>query len=276
MVHWLLAAAPILEPTRHILRRWVAARPEVYLPLARWKNEHSVLDRHTDIVIDGFTRSAGTFAAIAFQVAQNDHVRVAHHMHATAPLVAAAGRGIPVLLPVREPEATVLSARAREPHVTLRQWLKTYVDFYERLAPIRAAFVIATFDEVTSDFGAVTRRVNERFGTAFREFDHSDAAVREIFALIDERAEGPPWQPHFNRFVSGLLSIDQYRAATETYRRPGATRPRAPQLRVPRPTPARERAKEALRHRYLDPSLANARRSAEKAYRALVDGGTVR
>jgi hypothetical protein len=276
MVHIALVPAPVIEPVRHTLRRWIAARPEVYLPLARWKNEHSVLDRHTNIVIDGFTRSAGTFAAIAFQVAQNDHVRVAHHMHAAAPLLAAASRGLPVLLPVREPNATVLSACVREPHVTLRQWLKTYVDFYERLAPMRAAFVIATFDEVTSDFGGVIRRVNERFGTAFREFDHTQTAVREIFALIDERAEGPPWQPHFNRFVSGLLSIDQYRAATAAYRGPGATRPSAPQLRVPHPTPARQKAKAAVRRRYLDPSLADARRSAELAYRALVDGRTVR
>ena len=87
------------------------------------------------------------------------------------------------------------------------------------MAPIRDALVIATFEEVTSDFGAVTHRVNERFGTRFREFEHTEANVEQVFALIDERAEGPPWQPFLNRFVSGLLSLDEYRAATERPRR---------------------------------------------------------
>ena len=85
-------------------------------------------------------------------------------MHAAASLVAAARRGVPTLITAREPEPTILSSLMREPEVTARQWLKTYVAFYERILPFRSAFVIATFTEVTSDFGAVTRRVNERFG----------------------------------------------------------------------------------------------------------------
>lgn len=261
------AAPPIVDSGRHALRRWVAARPGVYLPLARWKNGHSALDGHTDIVIDGFTRSAGTFAAIAFQIAQNDHVRVAHHMHAAAPLLAAARRHLPVLLSVREPEGTVLSASVREPNVSMRQWLKTYVDFYARVARIEDSLVVATFDDVTTDFGTVIRRVNERFGTGFREFDHTEAQVEEVFALIDERAEGPPWQPFLNRFVSGVISLDEYRAATEGHRRD--PRPNVPELRVQRPTAGRTAAKAEARARYLDPSLSALRASAERAYRAV-------
>ncbi len=257
---------------KHALRRRISLYPALYLPLARWKNEHSVLDASTSLVIDGFTRSAGTFAAIAFQFAQNDHVRVAHHMHAAAPLVAAARLGLPTLLTVRPPEPTVLSASVREPDVTIRQWLKTYVAFYERLAAFRDAFVVATFEEVTSDLGGVTRRVNERFGTRFREFEHSRDNVEAVFSLIEERAEGPPWQPHLNRFVSGLLSLDEYRAATAAHRREAARgeRRRVPELRVQRPSSAREAAKGDLRDRYVDPSLADLRQAAEDAYRMLV------
>jgi hypothetical protein len=266
----LLAAPPIVGSTRHAMRRWVAARPSVYLPLARWKNEHSALDSDTDIVIDGFTRSAGTFAAIAFQLAQNDHVRVAHHMHAVAPLLVAARRDVPVLLAVREPEPTVLSASVREPNVSVRQWLKTYVDFYERIVERRDGFVVATFDEVTSDFGAVVRRVNERFDTRFREFEHTRSHVELVFTLIDERAQGSPWQPFLNRFVSGLLSLDEYRDATEPYRGSAAATVRIPELRVQRPTARREAAKQVVRDRYLDPALSFLRVSAERAYRSLV------
>jgi hypothetical protein len=263
------APAPLLDSTRHALRRWVAARPAVYLPLARWKNEHSALDGRTDIVIDGFTRSAGTFAAIAFQFAQNDHVRVAHHMHAVAPVLVAARRHVPVLLAVREPESTVLSASVREPNVSVRQWLKTYVDFYRRIAACRNDAVVATFEEVTTDLGGVIRRVNDRFGARFRPFEHTGAHVEEVFTLIDERAQGAPWQPFLNRFVSGLLSLDEYRAATERFRG-SAVAITVPELRIQRPTAGREAAKDVIRDRYLDPSLASLRASAELAYRAVL------
>jgi hypothetical protein len=264
----------LLGSPRHALRRWISMYPTMYLPMARLKNEHSVLEARTELVLDGTSRSANTFAAIAFQLAQNDHVRLAHHMHAAASLVAAARRGVPTLITVREPEPTILSSLMREPQVTARQWLKTYVAFYERILPFRSAFAIATFTEVTSDFGAVTRRVNERFATRFREFDHTEQNVQAVFTLIEERAEGPPWQPYLNRFVSGLLSADEYHALTRPYRdgSQGRRRP-VPELRIQRPSAQREAAKGQMRERYQDPGLADLRTSAEKAYRAFV--GTV-
>jgi len=245
--------------------------PSLYLPLARWKSGHSVLEARTELVVDGFTRSAGTFAAIAFQLAQNDHVRVAHHMHAAAPLIAAARRGVPTLITVREPESTILSAMMREPAVSPRQWLKTYAAFYERILSFRPHFVVATFEEVTSDFGAVIGRVNERFGTRFRRFEHTEENVKAVFALIEERAEGPPWQPFLNRFVSGLISADEYRTATRPYRDAlGDHPPVVPEQRIQRPSAQREAAKGRMRDRYRDPALAALRARAEAAYRAVI------
>jgi hypothetical protein len=261
---------PVGSP-RHALRRWVSMYPWLYLPLARWKNAHSVLGARTELVVDGFTRSAGTFAAIAFQLAQNDHVRMAHHMHAAAPLIAAARRGVPTLITVREPEPTILSALIREPGVAPKQWLKTYAAFYERIRPFRLDFVVAKFEEVTSDFGAVTRRLNERFATRFREFDHTTQNVEAVFALIEERAEGPPWQPLFNQFVSGLVSADEYRAATQPHRQALERHRRAvPELRIQRPSAKREAAKGEMMERYRDPALANLRARAETAYGTFV------
>ena len=88
-----LDRGPLLGSPRHALRRSVMMHPSLYLPLARWKRAESVLDARTELVLDGLERSANTFATVAFQLAQNDHVRVAHHMHAVAPLMEAAARG---------------------------------------------------------------------------------------------------------------------------------------------------------------------------------------
>lgn len=264
---------PLVGSPRHALRRSVMMHRSLYLPLARWKRAESlrVLDARTELVLDGLERSANTFAVIAFQLAQNDHVRVAHHMHAVAPLIEAAARGVPTLITVRSPEATILSAMMRQPRVTARQWLKTYAAFYERLIASRDDFVIATFEEVTSDLGGVIRRVNQRFATDFREFDHTEANVQTVFSLIDERAEGPPWQPSLNRFVSGFTSYDEYLFATRAYRRSPTKGARASvEHRVGRPSAAREAAKPVMKRRYHASSLTGLRRRAAQAYRLFV------
>ncbi len=248
--------------------------PSLYLPLARLKRPDSALDADTELVIDGMERSANTFATVAFQLAQNGHVRLAHHMHAVAPLLEAAARGVPVLVTVRDPEATIVSAMIRQPQVTARQWLKTYVAFYERLVPSRNGFVIATFESVTSDLGLVIRELNRRSSTSFAEFDHTGANVAQVFSLIDERAEGPPWQPAFNRFAGGHLSFDEYLERTRDFRgSPGSGARRDLEHRVGRPSTAREAAKPAMTRRYRAPALAGLRQRAERAYRSLVDGG---
>ena len=46
--------------------------------------------------------------------------------------------------------------------------------------------MVATFESVTSDFGGVVRAVNERFGTEFAVFEHTDENVARCFARIDE------------------------------------------------------------------------------------------
>jgi hypothetical protein len=252
---------------RHVARRWLTRHPAVYLPIARARQRNAAVDQETDIVIDGFYRSAGTFSVIAFQLAQNGHVRVAHHLHAAAQFIAAAELGTPTLVAVRPPEPTILSAMLREPSVTPGQWLKFYAEFYERILPLQDRFVVATFDEVTSDFGAVTRRINERFGTEFKEFAHTDENVATCFALIEERSEGPPWGPPLRLFLSGRMSADEYWSATRLYREErGRYWHDLPEFRIPRPSQEREAFKAAVRSSYLVPGLTGLRHRAEQAY----------
>jgi hypothetical protein len=262
----------VIGSPRHAMRRRLTEHPSLYLPLANWKRPGRALDQHTQFVLDGFTRSAATFAVIAFQLAQNDHVRVAHHLHAPGHITAAAARHVPTLVTLREPEPAVLSASTREPRVTLRQWLKTYAAFHERILPSRARFVVATFEEVTTDFGAVTRTVNERFGTDFREFHHTEQNVQIVFQLIDERAQSLPWSDALHQFISGIVSADEFWESSGHHRESAAlTRPTVPELRVQRPSREREARKAALRARYLDASLSRLRGRAERAYRELLD-----
>jgi len=263
---------PAVTPYRRArgrLRTWVSGHPRGYLAFARRKytgHNVEVIGPGTELVIDGFTRSASTFAVYAFQLAQDTPVRLAHHLHAPAQLIEAARRGIPAVALIREPQGAILSQLIQEPDVALPDALFAYARCYERLMPYRPSFVIGEFRQVTEDFGAVIRELNKRFGTDFAEFVHSDASRRECFELCDLRET---MAPGLLGFESGLLTRDQLHRELESIR--GAARKYDQESWIP--SAARERAKQALRDQWLQPSLARLRGRAEQAYQEFLAGG---
>ena len=173
------------------LRTRVWQHPAIYLSFARLKYRRpspAVIGSETELVIDGYTRSATTFAVYAFQLSQDRPVRLAHHLHAPAQLIEAARRGTPALLLIRDPLEAVLSQVVREPDVALGDALVAYGRFYASLLPYRGALVVGEFRDVTSDFASVIRRVNARFGTTFSEFAPTEANNSACVALIRARA----------------------------------------------------------------------------------------
>ena len=216
----------------------VAPYPALAIPIAR--RRHGVpLAADTEIVIEGFPRTGTTFAEKAFAMAQGRPVRVACHVHAPAQLIGAARRGIPAIAIVRAPEETVLSFVIRHTHIPIRQALRGYIRFHEPLVRYRDRLVVAPFDEVTSDFGLVIRRVNERFGTSFLGFEPTDANARRVFQEID-RAYG---------------GREERGDALERI--------------VARPSETRREIKKGLQTEYRAPGLARLRARAERAFEAL-------
>jgi hypothetical protein len=97
-----------LAPARQLSRfRWTArshlAERRVYLPIARRRYGHMVVDGSTAMLIDGFTRSACVYAAVAFQLSQPRPVRLAHLIHSPAHIIEGVRRNVPCLVTVREP-----------------------------------------------------------------------------------------------------------------------------------------------------------------------------
>ncbi len=170
-------------------RYLVNGYPAVYLPLARVRHRHAdhwVLRPDTELVVEGFARSANTFAVDAFQMAQGRAVRMVHHTHAPAVVIAAVKAGLPTLLIVRDPTRTTLSHMAYR-DISAGPALRAWIRYHGRVLPYRHGCVVVSFDDVTSDLGAVIRRVNERFGTCFVEFDHSRSNEARVFRVIEQR-----------------------------------------------------------------------------------------
>jgi hypothetical protein len=217
-----------------------------------------VIGPDTEAVIDGYTRSASTFAVYAFQVAQPTPVRLAHHLHAPAQLMAAARRGLPTLMVIREPRGALLSQLVREPDVDLLDALYSYRRFHRSLMPYRDAMVVADFREVTSDFGAVVRRMNQRFDTSFGVWGGTPAELALCTALIEQR---PTLSPILLGFESGETTLSQAQAHLATSADPAGGD--ATWI----PSAERDAAKADLERLWASPRVAVARGKAMQCYR---------
>lgn len=176
---------------RYHLRRVFGTWPTLYLLLARALHHDAAVCRAagptTELVIEGFPRSANTFAVAAFRSAQPSAIELAHHLHMPAQVIYAARHHIPCLVLIREPVAAICS------YVLLRDYpwndpdaaITEYVRFYSAVAPYSPLFTLATFDEVTTDFGAVIDRVNHQFETTFTTPTHDQTLTQQCFSQAD-------------------------------------------------------------------------------------------
>ena len=183
----------------------LAPHPRLALPATRWRarsGHGEAVDHDTDLVIEGYPRSANNFALAAFQLAQAEPARIAHHTHAPATVVTAARWGVPVLLLVRAPEDAVLEFVIRRPALSLAHALRGYIRFYEPLLGYRDRIVVGSFDDVTTDLGAVIRRLNHRFGTEFLEFAHTPENVLACFAAIERHYRTQYGNDRFEQVVA--------------------------------------------------------------------------
>ena len=222
-----------------------------------------VVTPHTELVVDGYTRSATTYAVYAIQLAQPWPVRMAHHLHAPAQIVAAARWGVPTILLVRDPEGAVLSQVVREPGVTVRDALVSWRRFYQAALRRPGAFVVGEFGRVTTDIGGVIRDLNHRFGTSFAEFERTEEHERQVLGLMGERPTTiAGWSATLLGFESGFVSREEVLAEYERFR--------ARSDRGVRPTwiPSEERdaAKERLGAEWADPALDRERAHAYRVY----------
>lgn len=221
------------------LKTLVARYPTLALPIQRLRGRGEVLADDTEIVIESFPRCASSFAVAAFRLAQEPHAsRIAHHTHTPAQVLAATRRRVPTLVLIRSPEDAVLSHVIHTPALTPAVSLRGYVRFHEPLLPHRSGFVVGMFEEVVGDFGAVIERVNHRFGTAFRPFEHRP----EHLARLD-------------------------REIAEDYRSRARSQQDLDRI-VPLPSERRREMKDRLRAEYRAVS-AGLRRRAEAAYDTL-------
>ncbi len=137
----------------------------------------------SDICIEGFPRSANSYAVVAFRLA-NPEVKIAHHLHVPAQLLMAVHKQIPAVFLIREPLEAVASFMVFQSSKNADLYLKAYIRFYKVLKNIQSSLVIVDFATVTQNFNELVRRVNRKFSTHFLELENPEAHEKEIYQKL--------------------------------------------------------------------------------------------
>jgi hypothetical protein len=215
----------------------VAEHPSIAVPLTRIRGHGEVVEKSTDIVMEAFVRSGLSFAVAAFRLAQEPRaMRIAHHTHSPSTLIDGIRHGVPSLLIVRNPKDAAMSYVIKTPDASIGGTLRGYVRFHRPLLDRRSELVIGTFEQVTGDLGSVIRRLNDRSGTSFGTFHHTEANVSRVFREIED-----DWR-------SRGRNLDERERG------------------VPRPSLSRGLLKERLADAYNGPEARHARERAERIY----------
>ncbi|MEQ9485424.1 hypothetical protein [Coleofasciculus sp. F4-SAH-05] len=149
-------------------------------------NRMLFVNQSTQLVIEGFPRSANTFAVLAFQYLQSKEIKIAHHLHVPSQIFRAVKWHIPTIVLIRNPIDAVASLLVRNPKLSITQSLKNYISFYERIREYRYSYIVASFDEVVQDYSQVIKKLNNKFDTNFYAKEISASAKKNIFNQIDK------------------------------------------------------------------------------------------
>jgi hypothetical protein len=164
------------------------------------------IDARTEIVLDGYHRSANSFAKTQFQLA-NPGVRVSSHMHNPNAIIIAQRRRIPAVVLIRDPYDAVPSLMQFMVGVSPTNAIRMWTRYYSVAEPYLGEVVVVDFDEAIAGFGGAVRRCNDRWGTDFVEPPASAGFQGSVRAKISKGWEGNPGVPLPSRTRRSSASI---------------------------------------------------------------------
>lgn len=180
-----------LRNRRFRVRQYTARHPWLFYTLYQLSpgNRKLMVTRHTRITIEGYPRSANTYAVYAFKhVNDMQWNKIGHHLHVQAQILRSIKYKIPVILLIRHPQEAVRSLVVRHDFIAVDEALEDYYRFYNDLYPLKEGFVVAEFNRVINHYGEIINQLNQRFNICFNHFPDQDDDVKEaVMNEIDER-----------------------------------------------------------------------------------------
>lgn len=182
---------PIPAEQKFALSRAIIDSPAAGLYMrVREPYQHVRYINRCDAVIDGFPRSANTYASYALRWAVEPKYIVRGHTHAMATLKAAVQAGKPAMLLLRNPDHAVASFYQMLGSVSLGACFTAYARFHERCIPLKDRLYVANFEDVTNDFGQVLDGFYVNYDLDWPRYtktEQNEATIKDIIDHANRR-----------------------------------------------------------------------------------------
>lgn len=218
---------------KYLLQKW----PELYrqIQLRRYRdqpNYSQIISPDSDILIEGYPRSANSFGTKAFKFANGtDTYKIATHLHVYSQVILGIRYKVPTMVMIRHPYDCVISYAAMVSDLTsyeqfvkstdISWYLEDYIVFYKNLKPYEGQFLLASFKEVSTDYGKVMESLNDMYGVNFIPFEHTDENVQTVFSISDTHLSPSPHREaikkKFVEEMDALKETKMYKEACDLY-----------------------------------------------------------
>ena len=157
----------IIQRLKHLIRN----QPLIFQLF--WKRQETpiykrrVIRPTDDLVIEGFPRSANTYATYALIELHETKLVIANHFHSPAQFILAKRYQVPSLLLIRKPIDAAISLSIYHQDNKLEKYLLAYIYFHKPLLKIQPSLLVKKFEDATSDINSIAENLNERFNFKF-------------------------------------------------------------------------------------------------------------
>jgi hypothetical protein len=134
---------------------------EIYSRL--FKKSYCVISDDTDIVVEGYPRSANTYVSALLIVQNGDRIKIGRHIHGSAQLLKGIKQSIPSLLLIRNPVDAISSLIMRAPYLPPRLLLNNYISFHTQLLDWVDELIIIDFYDATNNMDKVIEYINAKY-----------------------------------------------------------------------------------------------------------------
>ena len=155
-----------------------------YIAFFRQTNKKILVNKKTDIVIEGFWRCGNHFAVHAFLFSQKKQMVIAHHFHASAQIKMAVKLNIPTIILIRNPYDCISSSLIFSPDKNPLFFIKYYKVFYSSLEKIKQKCIVSDFKSTTENFDKIIELVNRKYKSDFEVFDNQSKNINIVLKNI--------------------------------------------------------------------------------------------
>ena len=155
-------------------------------------SSHFVCSNETELVVEGFPRSANMFCVnyIEHVLGENGKkIKIAHHTHSELNVILGQKLDKAGLILVREPIDALVSYLIYYDGVKIDKAIDRYLKFYETVSIVKGEWPFVDFSKVTKDFNSLIFAINEKFDLGYPTSRDSTEAALDVQEKMTKRAE---------------------------------------------------------------------------------------